>query len=763
MKRGLSLLTSLMMSASVIGGAASQAISPVAIVSAAAAQPVIAIGDSAYNGTTLVSSGAKSVSIPLSVTSTDLLAMVVNLEVTADKAGAKDPTITGIKEVVKDIMPNDAASNVRSFTWTHTGLKAPTFEDKVIANIEIEFPDDVKDDSTYTLKVKKVDASDKEEGADYKIDENGSDLVEKIAFGDNVSEDYTLNFAEGKGESWTNTDKITVEAGQTVTVGLNIKSAEALGAIVFNYDLTKDAAITGYKAGKYGEVDASEVNINKAVWTIPGKIKGQSFAEETLLYTIDVKIPDDAKNGSVYTLSIVDEDTSTPEEIAISPVKLPAVDLVVGEAEEETIELSIAEVTVPYGTTEAKVPVVAKNGNATAIVAMFEALEGAEVVGIEAADVAGDLMVNEKGNYAAWTNESKGSVKNHEFGADGEQLFILTVKLPEGSSVTRFPVQFTEGKLDISNEAEVGVTPVLTNGAVIIEAPAETTPAETTPAPVETTPAPAETLPAISIDLDDPIVSSFDADIDGLFENADYEPEFYYEHEPEFDRKNELKASVKLEVPAPTEEDKEAKAGVVINLTDDNFILPDKEEFNPGKVYNGEQFYYTVPVKLNGESVDVSAISVAEGPRSDEVLAAVQSFLKTVDATAKMPVMIGQLGDIDLSHKTEQIDANAVLKLILHLDSGKDAGEVVNDVVLADATVAKAELAEHEKVDIVKFALFLGNADLGDKSDRYEIGVSQVDANTILKAILQRDAIDPTNSRIPYEAWEKAGTAFPVK
>ena len=77
MKRGLSLLTSLMMTASVFGGAASQAISfnSIAVVSAADAKPVMNVGKPEFAGTTMVPVGAKKVSIPVSITSSDLLAM----------------------------------------------------------------------------------------------------------------------------------------------------------------------------------------------------------------------------------------------------------------------------------------------------------------------------------------------------------------------------------------------------------------------------------------------------------------------------------------------------------------------------------------------------------------------------------------------------------------------------------------------------------------------------------------------------------------
>lgn len=780
MKRGLSLVTSLMMTASVFGGAASQAMtnnSTIAVVSAAEAKPVIGIGDQAYGGTTYVSAGAKKVSIPVRVTSTDLLAMVVELEVKADKAGAANPVITGISEKYAEILPNETASNVRSFTWTNKGLKAPELKEEVMANVEIELPADAAAGSSYTLTVKSLDASDLAKSEGYAFDEKGSDLTEKIVVGAKQADDYTLKFAENADGSWKAADKITVEPGQTVPVGLEIQSkTNTIGAVVFDFDLTKGATVKDYENGKVGEVEASESDILNAVWTIPGTFKGYDFKDETHLFTVNVTIPADAKNGSVYTLSIAGEDTSTGTRDAISPVKLPSIDLVVGETEveESTIELTIDTVKVPYGTKTADVPVLVKNGDATAVVALFEAKNNAKVVGAKEAGVPGEVLANSAGNMVTWTNEFKGKVTDYKFGAEDTKLFILTVELPEGAK-GEYPVVFDEKSVDISNAAQKNVKPVLKNGAVIVEEPAETTPAETTPA-VTTTPAettapavtttpevtttPAETTKAsVSIDIKVPeddfkvVVEALDA----IFDNENYKPEFYYEHEESFSRKNEVAAEVKVPVQVPSKDDasKAEKIEVVVKLSEKDFGDPDKK-FTPGSVYDETKFYYTVPVPFLGKNVADTAIATDDA----KVKEAVKNFLAGLDTTVPMPVMIGQLGDFDLNHSANQVDANGVLKMVLHLDAGEKTSDVVSDIVLADSDAAKKELAAHKNVDINEFALFLGNADLSEKSGNYNIAVNQIDANTILKAILQRDAIDGTLKRIPVKAWELAGTEF---
>ena len=388
------------MTASVFGGAASQAIgsNTIAVVSAADAKPVMNIGDAVYTGTTKVPVGPKKVSIPVKVTSTDLLAMTVKVEVKADKAGAADPVITGFSEELASVTPDEAASNARSFIWTSSdGIKAPELKDTAIANVEITLPDDAKEDSTYTLTVKSIDPSDLAKTEGYAFDEK-SDLTEKIAFGTPTAEDYTLKFAEGADGKWTEAETIKVKAGDVVPVGLEIQCpSNAIGAIVFGYDLTAKAEIKSFEKGKIGEVDAGEDTNLKAVWTIPGEFKGYTFKEETHLYTINVAIPEDAKAGDKFTLSMKSEDTSTADRVSISPVKLPAVDLVVDDGtpvEEKTLDLTIDTIKVDIADENRtfELPVYAKGGSATAIVAAFEAQKGAKITGIKEAAVPGDVL-----------------------------------------------------------------------------------------------------------------------------------------------------------------------------------------------------------------------------------------------------------------------------------------------------------------------------------------------------------------------------------
>lgn len=798
MKRGLSLITSLMMTASVFGGAASQAIgsNAIAVVSAAEAKPVMNIGDAVYAGTTKVPVGTKKVSIPVKVTSTDLLAMTVKVEVKADKAGAADPVITGFSEELASVTPDEVASNARSFIWTSgDGIKAPELKDTVIANVEITLPDDAKEDSTYTLTVKSVDPSDLAKTEGYAFDEK-SDLTEKIAFGTPTAEDYTLKFAEGADGKWTEAETIKVKAGDVVPVGLEIQCpSNALGAIVFGYELTEKAEIKSFEKGKIGEVDAGEDTNLKAAWTIPGEFKGYTFKEETHLYTINVAIPEDAKDGDKFTLSMKSEDTSTADRVSISPVKLPAVDLVVGDTTvvDESLDLTIDTIKVDIvdDNRTFELPVYAKSGNATAIVASFEAQKGAKITGIKEAAVPGDVLAAEDKPMATWNNEFKGKVADYAFGEENTKLFLLTVELPAEITETEYPVIFKD--VDISDAAKNTVKPVLVNGAIVINSlttteavttpvetvadttvettpvstEAETTPvstvAETTPvsttsettvettAPVTTaittTTTEVTTIGEIQIDLTVTDVSEFEKIIGVQVFPEEYKPEFYYEHEKEFNKLAEdFGASVKLEAEVQGKDGKKTPTEFNFKLTKDNVVLPTSEETNPGKVYNEKNFKYNVPVKISFDNFKPEDIIGADGKALDAEVA--QKFideLKAKNITVDMPVMIGLLGDFDLSHSVVQTDATFILRE--QLATQVEGKSIIEDTILADNEAAKTELGKYT----VDFAKFLGDTDMDGEG-------KQVDATFILRAVLERDVSGATDKkRVSEEIWKSVG------
>ncbi len=110
-----------------------------------------------------------------------------------------------------------------------------------------------------------------------------------------------------------------------------------------------------------------------------------------------------------------------------------------------------------------------------------------------------------------------------------------------------------------------------------------------------------------------------------------------------------------------------------------------------------------------------------------------------------MPVMIGLLGDFDLSHSVLQTDATYILRE--QLATQVDGKSIIEDTVLADRAEAKKELGKYT----VDFAKFLGDTDMDGEG-------KQVDATFILRAILERDfAKTDDKNRISEEIWKTVG------
>jgi hypothetical protein len=349
------------------------------------------------------------------------------------------------------------------------------------------------------------------------------------------------------------------------------------------------------------------------------------------------------------------------------------------------------------------------------------------------------------------------------------------------------------------------VKPVLTNGAIIINSkvtPAETTPvssettpadttpvsSETTPAdttpvssettPADTTPVSSETTPVVTspvVSETTPVVTSpvvsettpvvtTPADIniklpDGKsFEEMievighqvfpeDYKPEFYYEHEKEFDKiADDFAATVKFNADVQGTDGKTTSTEFSFNLTKEDVVLPKAEDLNPGTVYDETKFKYEVPVKIAIDNLKPEEIMGADGKACDAETA--QKFIdacKAKDFTVKMPVMIGLLGDFDLSHSVLQTDATYILRE--QLATQVDGKSIIEDTVLADRQAAKDELGKYT----VDFAKFLGDTDMDGEG-------KQVDATFILRAILERDfAKTDDKNRISEEIWKTVG------
>jgi hypothetical protein len=493
------------------------------------------------------------------------------------------------------------------------------------------------------------------------------------------------------------------------------------------------------------------------------------------------------------------EDTSTGGELmSISPVKLPAVDLIVGEKpveEDKTLDLTIDTVTVDEGTTEVEVPVYAKNGDATAIVANLEAKEGAKITGIKAAAVPGEVIDNAAHSQIIWNNEYSGKLSDYRFAADGDKLFILTVEIPAEPTVDEFPIVF-KGDVDISDAAQDTVKANLTDGKIIIKKqpvtttvvttiteapvttivtteakpvtttvvtteakpavtttvvtteakPAVTTTVVTTPAPVVTTTTTAAKdeigLPT-AVDKTKTALEEF---IGKIF-TADYKPEFYYEHEKQFDRMIDDFSTTVDVVEKTNASGKDEEFGIDVTLTKDCLVFPDAAKYTPHSVYDGTKFMYTVPVTINVDNIKDENIKYQDASKkmTKEVAAKVKTYIKSLSAEVPMPVIIGQLGDFDLSHKVTQTDATYILREVLSLDVEKKS--LVDSVVLKDNKAANEELGEYAH----DFALFLGDANMDGEN-------KQTDATYILRAVLEKDVSDlEDKTRIPESIWKSVG------
>jgi hypothetical protein len=258
------------------------------------------------------------------------------------------------------------------------------------------------------------------------------------------------------------------------------------------------------------------------------------------------------------------------------------------------------------------------------------------------------------------------------------------------------------------------------------------------------------TTPAITgsfeVDFPNGNEDDFISDLEKQVFPEDYKPEFYYEHEKEFNKiADDFKAPVKVFFVAKKGETV-SNEEVNFTLTKENVVFPTSEELNPGKVYDGTKFMYQVPVTLTVDSLKAENLLGSDGKAIDAELAEkVMEKLKGTKLTVNMPVMIGLLGDFDLSHSVVQTDATFILRE--QLSTQVENKSIIEDVVLADRAEAKAELGEY----MVDFAKFLGDTDMDGEG-------KQVDATFILRAILARDVSGATDKkRISEEIWKEVG------
>ena len=274
MKRGISLVTSLMMTSSVFGGALSQAFiaNPAAIVSAASEKPLIGLGNAENKGTTKIGYGQKNVSIPVIINAAKLAAMKAEVSVTSNVEGEANPVIKNIRGAgIPDFTIGVDKGNRRLFLWNDPNAENKTFDDYKIAYIDIELPYDsvTSKESTYTLKINtaKLQASDHDMTPGYAFDTEGSDLEEVIAFNDNVNSGYKLSFTKlGTDGKWHPAGKkMGVNPGETVKIGLDITSP-AISGLKYKYEMDERLTFKSFECAELQTVNSHQVKISQTLF-----------------------------------------------------------------------------------------------------------------------------------------------------------------------------------------------------------------------------------------------------------------------------------------------------------------------------------------------------------------------------------------------------------------------------------------------------------------------------------------------------------------
>ena len=468
MKRVISLMTSLMMMASLIGGS----VVPNTAVSAAAEQPVFSLED------TSVLNGVKKTSVPVKVTSTDLAAMIVSLEISSDKDGEEAPVISGVREgQIPSVQTNSdiKAENKRSFLWNSVDGTGKAFENATIAYVDVILPDSAVSGSSYTLTATKTDPSNEAKDEGYVFSEN-SKLSAKINVVDPVAVKGFI----------TNMNDQDVKAGNVVAVPMTIECPTDIAALVAKFSVDNGATIKGFVTSNttlnQSLYQSSKSNPGLILWGPKTDGTGESFKTAKTFVTVLVQVPSDAVAGTKYTVSLDKIDTSSADQDYLEPEKYASAVLTVVEDKiTDGLSLEIGSANVKAAQKTAKVPVYVSyttaNEGIAAVIAKFQVTnkdnKKAEITSIEAGSAAADgqfqnsVSVPEK---ALWnTNNAKN--KSFAIKENGEKpvLFILNVKLPEDMVVgDEFVVSTINGSLDIVDENQVNLLAAETAGKIVV-------------------------------------------------------------------------------------------------------------------------------------------------------------------------------------------------------------------------------------------------------------------------------------------------------
>ncbi|MBP1566121.1 MAG: hypothetical protein J6A58_10250, partial [Oscillospiraceae bacterium] len=463
MKRGISLVTALILSSSL-------SLAPFTNVAGTEIVSVKAAGsaDFALNDQ-IVSLGVKKVTVPVIFNAAGMGALDASISVKADGNGA-NPVITNITNGIYDgVMANSVYEDgsERKFVWVDGSGQGKDFANQPVAYVEIEIPTDAVIGSTYTVKLYDLDPADANQED---VTPAAASYEATITIGDNVVDGYKTFMDDAEGY-----------AGTVVNIPVMIQCPEMIDAIVADFTIDGGAKIVGYTKDD-SDFDAANFmdsvsNENKVLWATPDN-KGINVSELSNFITLQVQIPADAKTGTVYNVSLDNTlDTSTVDGVDITPSKFAAAKVtVIEKGVKGDLTAEIGSKSVKLDEAVVKLPVMVSHdmdfAGFAAFVSKFEATNGAEVVSVSAGSSvnAEDVMASNNGNKGVWNSANSDDV-SFAVNADGtrDEIFVIEVKLPADRAIgDEYDVVFVEGSVDIGTHALEDLVAKQINGKITI-------------------------------------------------------------------------------------------------------------------------------------------------------------------------------------------------------------------------------------------------------------------------------------------------------
>ena len=470
MKRGISLITALMLSGTVTASAfAMPMMAPVYQIKAAG-NADFAMADQ------VVSYGVKKVTVPVILSAEGIAALDASISVKADAEGAANPVITNITDgIYEGVMANSKYEDgsERKFVWVDASGLGYNFAKQPVAYVDIELPADAKVGSTYTVKLYDLDPADSNKED---IATSAVSYEAKIVVGDNVIKGYETFMEDAEGY-----------AGTVVNVPVEVICPEMIDAIVADFTIDGGAKIVGYTTDD-SAFDAANFmdsvsNENKVLWATPDN-SGINVAKRSNFVTLKVQIPADAKVGTEYNISLnKDLDTSTVDGVDITPSKYAnAVITVIEKGVKGDLTAEIGSKDVYYTQKTVELPVMVSHevgfGGFAAFVAKFDVTNAdgkkAEIVSVKAGSAinAEDFLASVSVSKGVWNSADSEDVA-FAVKADNtrNEIFVLEIALPDDREVGDvYDVSFVEGSVDIGTSALQDLIAKQINGKITIAA-----------------------------------------------------------------------------------------------------------------------------------------------------------------------------------------------------------------------------------------------------------------------------------------------------